>query len=120
MEAKLRSFVKFFRRQQKVILVTMMEDVGILTVSAGKVTLGGNDVRVYRPTSSPKVFPPEVGDSVSLVVVVGEYTNAKGTYDVTDDDTVVPTAQLQTTITNDPPGTPPPIPYVINETETTP
>lgn len=118
MARKLRSCVKFFPSQRKVVLLTFMEDVGTITVADGRVTLDKSDRRIFRSISHT-IIPPGAGSppGVSGLMVVGEYTNRAGRFeDDADEEVIIPTAQLQTTITNDPPGPPTPILYDIDET----
>jgi hypothetical protein len=118
---RLKGYAKFFLGPRKVVFMGLMKDAGTLTVAPGTVTLDKTDKRVFT-ASDPKVVP--LMGKISAVIIVGEYADKaddKAAYGSTQPDRLdVPTAQLQTTVTNDPPGGPTPIPYDVDEVEDTP
>lgn len=120
MARKLRSYVKFIPRERRVILLTLIGNVGTITVADGTVTLNKTQKRAYR-SNSHTIIPVGDDSTLSAIMVIGEYANEHGVFDRTPDDKLTPTsAQIQTTVTNDPPGPPQPIPYDIDETEENP
>lgn len=112
--------LKFFLKKCRVVAFITVKNVGAVTLSRQKVKIDGVERRVYN--SNHRTIPVP-GTHFSLVGVRFKYVNVNGDEAPEPDLVKLPVinlAQLEVTITNDPPGADPPTSITVAEDETNP